>query len=148
MDNNSVIITRDFDVPIHLVWRAITDKDWMKEWYIDVPEFKTYVGFKFEFWGGEQGERKWNHLCEITEVIPQTKLAYTWKYEGYDGMSEVSFELSHISNGTKLKFEHTGIDTFPVLVEELSIENFEIGWNQAINVTLVEFLSNKRNNWK
>lgn len=144
MNKNRVTITKDFDTPVPLIWKAITDKDWMKEWYIDVKEFKTIVGFKFEFWGGEQDERKWNHLCEITEVIPQKKLNYSWKYEGYDGMSYVSFELSEANSGTKLIFTHRGIDSFPSNVQELSIENFEKGWNQAINFSLVEFIEKNR----
>jgi len=140
MSNKSVIIERVFNADIELMWKALTDREIMKQWYIDVVEFKVVVGFKFEFWGGEAGEKQWKHLCEITEVVPGRKLTYSWKYEGFCGMSYVTFELFEDNDGTKLKLTHSGIDTFPADIPELAIHNFENGWNQAINVSLKEFL--------
>ena len=143
MSNNHLIIERVFDVDMELLWKALTEKELMKQWYIDVEEFQTVVGFKFEFWGGEEGDKKWKHLCEITEVIPGKKLSYSWKYEGYSGLSFVTFELFKQNNGTKLKLTHSGIDTFPGDLPELAIDKFEAGWNQAIHVTLKEFLEKR-----
>lgn len=140
MSNQNVIVERVFDADIKLVWKALTEKELMKEWYIEVEEFKTEVGFKFEFWGGEKGDKQWRHLCEITEVIPEKKLTYSWKYKGYSGMSYVTFELFKETNGTKLKLTHSGIDSFPSNIPELAIHNFENGWNLAINASLKEFL--------
>lgn len=139
MSNKSVIVERVFDADISLVWRAITEREIMKQWYFDLKEFKTVVGFQFEFWGGEEGGKQWKHLCEIREVVPERKLTYSWKYEGYSGMSYVTFELFEEKNGTKLKLTHSGIDTFPADIPELAIHNFENGWNHIINVALKEF---------
>lgn len=133
MNNQSLIIERIFNADIKLVWRAITEKELMKQWYFDLKEFKAVVGFKFEFWAGEEGGKQWKHLCEITEVIPERKLTYSWKYEGYSGMSYVTFELFKENNDTKLTLTHTGIDTFPSDIPDLAIHNFERGWNQALN---------------
>jgi len=140
MSNQNVIVERIFDADIKLVWKALTVKELMKEWYIEVEEFKTIVGFKFEFWGGEKGDKQWKHLCEITEVVPEKKLTYSWKYKGYNGMSYVTFELFELTNGTNLKLTHSGVDSFPAGIPELAIHNFENGWNQAINDSLQEFL--------
>lgn len=71
MSNKDLIVERVFDADIELVWRALTEKELMKQWYFDMEEFKTVVGFKFQFWGGEEGGKQWKHLCEITEVIPE-----------------------------------------------------------------------------
>ena len=140
MSNQSVVIERVFGADIKLVWKAITEKEIMKQWYIDLKEFKTVVGFKFDFWAGEEGGKQWKHLCKITEVIPERKLAYSWKYEGYGGISYVTFELFKESNGTKLKLTHSGIDTFPTDIPDLAIHNFEKGWDQIINVSLKKLL--------
>jgi uncharacterized protein YndB with AHSA1/START domain len=140
MSNRNVIVERVFDADLDLVWKALTDKEIMKQWYFEVKEFETVVGFRFEFWGGEKGGKQWKHLCEITEVVPKKKLAYSWKYEGYSGMSYVTFELFEERNGTKLKLTHSGIDTFPADIPELAIHNFENGWKQLINVSLKAFL--------
>lgn len=139
MSHQNVIVERVFDADITLVWKAITEKEMMKQWYIDLKEFKAVVGFKFEFMAGEEGGKQWKHLCEITEVVPERKLTYSWKYEGYGGNSFVMFELFEETNGTRLKLTHSGIDTFPD-IPELAINNFEQGWNQVINVSLKEFL--------
>ena len=140
MSHQNVQVECFFDTAIRSVWKALTEKDLMKEWYIKVDDFKTMVGFKFEFWGGEENERKWKHLCEITEVVPEKRLTYSWKYKGYSGLSSVTFELFEQTNGTKLKLTHSGIETFPSNLPELTISNFENGWNQAINHSLKEFL--------
>src|SRR5690606_11090788 len=140
MSSKNVVVERVFDANIALVWKALTEKELVKQWYFDLKEFKTVVGVKFEFWGGEEGGKQWKHLCEITEVVPEKKLAYSWKYEGYSGMSYVTFELFEEHNGTKLKLTHSGIDSFPADIPELAIHNFENGWNQIINVSLKEFL--------
>ena len=31
------------------VWKALTDKDKMRQWYFDLKEFKPEVGFEFSF---------------------------------------------------------------------------------------------------
>lgn len=139
MSHQNVIVERVFDADITLVWKAITEKEMMKQWYIDLKEFKAIVGFKYEFMAGEEGGKQWKHLCEITEVVPERKLTYSWKYEGYGGNSFVMFELFEETNGTRLKLTHSGIATFPD-IPELAIHNFEQGWNQVINVSLKEFL--------
>ena len=77
MSTANVMVERIFDADITLVWKAITEKELMKQRYIKVKEFKTVDGFKFEFWAGEEGSKPWKHLCEITEVVPEKKLVYS-----------------------------------------------------------------------
>ncbi len=40
MKNEPFVIERILNAPVERVWRAITDKDEMKNWYFDIPEFK------------------------------------------------------------------------------------------------------------
>jgi len=84
MSSDPFVIERTYDAPIAKVWKAITDKDQMKQWYFDIPDFKPEVGFEFQFYG-EGGGVKYLHRCKITEAIPGKRLAYTWRYEGYAG---------------------------------------------------------------
>ena len=139
MENKVVCVERVFNAPRSLVWRALTEKELMKSWYFDLAEFEARVGFTFEFEGGTE-ENKYLHLCEVSEVIVEQKLSYTWKYKGYEGVSLVSFELFSEDNATRLKLTHTGIGSFPP-IPDFAIHNFEQGWNQIINTSLTEFLS-------
>lgn len=139
MKTQPFIIERTYNAPIARVWQALTDKNEMKQWYFDLKEFKPEVGFKFQFWGGDE-KKKYLHLCEITEVVPSKKLTYSWRYDGYTGNSFVTFELFPEGNKTRLKLTHEGIETFPADEPALDRKNFEWGWNQIIGTSLKEFL--------
>ncbi len=139
MDKKTLIIEHTYKAPIEKVWEALTNKDQMKHWYFDLDEFKTEVGFKFEFMGGPEDGIQYKHLCEITEVIPEQKLTYSWRYEGYDGITYVTFELFEENKKTRLKLTHTGFETFPA-IPDFAIHNFEAGWNDIINNSLKGFL--------
>ena len=49
MSKNSVVVERVFKVEPSLVWKALTEKELMKQWYIEVEDFKPEVGFQFIF---------------------------------------------------------------------------------------------------
>lgn len=140
MSEKNVVIERVFDADRNSVWRAISDRELMKLWYFDIPEFRAEVGFKFEFVVGDPNGKSWSHLCEVTEVELETRLTYSWKYEGYGGISYVTFELLDENESTRLKLTHSGLETFPPEVPELDVHNFETGWNANINTVLKEYL--------
>jgi uncharacterized protein YndB with AHSA1/START domain len=135
---DEVVVERSFDVPVARVWRALTEKEQMREWYFDLKEFRAEVGFEFEFIVEHKGMTH-HHLCKITEVVPEKKLAYTWRYNGQEGNSLVAFELSAEAGKTHLKLTHRGLASFPRTPAYQS-DNFRQGWNQIIGVSLPEFL--------
>ncbi|MEW6194193.1 MAG: SRPBCC domain-containing protein [Bacteroidota bacterium] len=140
MKSEPFVIERTFNASIEKVWKAITDKNEMKKWYFDLAEFKPEVGFEFNFYGGSP-EKQWLHLCKITEVIEKQKLTYSWKYEGYTGISFVTFELFAEENKTRLKLTHAGLESFPSdTIPELKKENFVMGWTDLIGRSLKEYL--------
>jgi len=140
MGNNVIIIEQAFNATAHKVWNAITDKDEMKIWYFDLAAFKPEVGFRFQFMGGPTPERQYQHLCQITEVIPGKKLTYSWLYEGFVGKSFVTWELFEKGNITTLRLTHKGIDTFPPDNQDFAIHNFEEGWDYIIHTSLKDYL--------
>ena len=134
-------IERVFNAPVTEVWKALTEKELMKEWYFNLPEFKPEVGFKFEFTGGPTPERQYLHVCEIVEVIPEKKLKHTWRYDGYGGNSFLTFELFAEGDKTKLVLTHEGLETFPSTNLDFAVSNFAEGWAFIINTSLENFLS-------
>jgi uncharacterized protein YndB with AHSA1/START domain len=134
----AVVIERTFAAPVARVWKALTDVGEIKQWYFDLKEFKPEVGFEFEFIVEHEG-MKYHHLCKITEVIPQRKLAYTWRYKGHEGNSLVTFELFADGNKTQLKLTHEGLETFPK-TPSFARKNFMEGWTQIIGSSLKEFV--------
>ena len=138
MTNEPFVIERTLNAPLEKVWKAITDKDQMKQWYFDLAEFKPVVGFEFEFTAGSK-EVSYLHKCRITTVEVNKKLAYTWAYEGYPGNSEVTIELVAEEDKTKLTLTHTGLDTFPADIKDFARSSFEKGWTYIIGTSIVKF---------
>ena len=141
---DAVVLERTFDAPVARVWKALTEVDQMRVWYFDLNEFRPEVGFEFGFVVEHEGNI-YDHRCKITEVIPQKKIAYTWRYHGHEGDSLVTFELFPEGDKTRLKLTHEGLDTFPKTAA-FARENFEKGWTQIIGLELKQFLEKKTGN--
>ena len=140
MKNQPIIVEKTFDATPAEIWSALTDKNEMKNWYFDLAEFIAEPGFKFEFKGGPSPEKQYLHLCEIKKAIPEKKLSYTWRYDGYVGISLVSFELFPKGNKTLLRLTHEGLNTFPADNKDFDRANFEAGWNDIIGKSLNNYL--------
>ena len=137
----AIVIERTFNAPVPRVWKALTDVDQMRQWYFDLNEFKPEVGFEFGFVVEHQGTT-YHHLCKIMEVIPEKKIAYTWRYKGEPGDSLVTFELFAEGDKTQVKLTHSGIETFPK-TPAYARKNFEAGWTAIIGSELKQFVENK-----
>ena len=136
-----LVIEHTFNAPVARVWQAITRQAAMKQWYFDVEKFKPVVGCKFDFTVEHKGV-KYCHLCKVTEVIPQKRFAYTWRYKGRPGSSLVSFDLIATGKKTRLRLTHTGLETFPKS-PEYARANFVMGWTSLIGDNLKKFLKTK-----
>lgn len=136
MKNEPVVIERTLNAPVERVWKAIADKDQMKQWYLNLAEFKPEVGFEFSFEGGPE---RLLHLCKITKVEYGKLLQYTWRFGGYEGDSLVTWELFPDGSSTKLRLTHEGIETFPS--DKLgSKEEFAEGWVHLMESSLKDYL--------
>jgi len=138
VSTEAVVIERTYNASVARVWRALTDANQMREWYFDLKEFKPEPGFEFQFVVEHEGNT-YDHRCRITEVIPEKKLVYTWRYEGHEGNSLVTFELFPEGDKTRLKLTHEGLDTFP-RTPAFARENFVKGWTEIIGSSLKGFL--------
>ncbi|MEO7265112.1 MAG: SRPBCC domain-containing protein [Ferruginibacter sp.] len=140
MHTEPIIIERSLNASMEKVWKAISDKDAMKEWYFDIAEFEPEPGFEFQFHGkGKEGE-DYLHLCKVIEAIQGKKLSYTWRYDGYEGNSLVTFELFAEGEYTKLRLTHHGLETFPAGSNAFARENFVEGWNFISGTALPGYL--------
>ncbi|WP_018342227.1 SRPBCC family protein [Cytophaga aurantiaca] len=141
MEDTVLVVERTFKASVSVIWNALTNKDEMKKWYFDLKEFKAEIGFTFEFVGGPPDGIQYTHVCKVTEVIVEQKLTYSWRYEGYEGISFVTFELFDKGNETLLRLTHTGIETFPKH-PDFARTNFAAGWDHIINTSLKGYLEN------
>jgi uncharacterized protein YndB with AHSA1/START domain len=135
-----LVVERSFDAPLEKVWQAITNVEEMRRWYFDLKEFKPESGFEFQFVVEHEGNT-YDHRCKVVEVIPQKKIAYTWRYHGHEGDSLVTMELFRDGEKAKLKLTHEGLETFP-RTPAFARKNFERGWTSLVGTWLKDFLEN------
>ena len=139
MNAEPVTYEKTFQVPVSRLWKAFTDETEMKKWYFDISGFRAEVGIEFQFFGGIE-ERQYRHICRITEVIPERKIAYSWRYDGYAGNSIVTFEFADDNGNSILRLTHAGLETFPQDNLDFDRRSFEAGWHEIINGSLTKYL--------
>ncbi|HEY9048270.1 MAG TPA: SRPBCC domain-containing protein [Ohtaekwangia sp.] len=140
MDSTPFTIERTYNAPIDSVWKAITDKSEMKQWYFDLAEFRAEVGFEFQFSAKGNDGTVYVHLCKVTEVVKGKKLTYSWRYKDYEGNSHVTFELFKEGDQTRLKLTHTGLETFPANNPDFARKSFSDGWTYIVGTSLKNYL--------
>ena len=143
MENEPFVIERTYNAPAAKVWKAITDRDQMAQWYFNLEAFKPEVGFVFEFGGGTE-EKNYLHRCEITEVIPGKKLTHSWQYVGYPGKSFVTWELFDEGDKTTVKLTHAGLETFDADNKDFAKSNFATGWTDIVGRSLKAYVENTK----
>jgi uncharacterized protein YndB with AHSA1/START domain len=141
MKKEPIIIERTFNASVDKVWKAITDKAQMKQWYFKaLDDFKPEAGFQTQF-NVRNGGKDYLHIWKVTEVKPGRTISYEWTFGGYPGKSLVTFELSAAGKKTKVKLTHSGIETFlPDRNPALARENFLEGWTSLIGSSLKDFV--------
>ncbi len=141
MKNEPIIIERTLNASVDVVWKAITDKDQMKQWYFEpLDDFKPEVGFQTQF-NVRNGGKDYLHIWKVTKVHPGKIISYEWKFRGFPGNSSVTFELNAVGKKTNVKLTHKGIETF--LADRnpaLARENFVEGWTSLIGKSLKDFV--------
>ena len=138
VEKGPLIVERVFDAPVEIVWGAITNRNYMAKWYFHMQNFEPKAGCEFGFIVEHEGVT-FDHRCKVTEVIPQKKIAYTWRFHGHAGNSLVTFELFPEAGKTRLKLTHEGLETFPNQ-PQFARKNFLRGWTSLIGTGLKDFV--------
>ena len=140
--HENIIVKQKLNATVEKVWDAITDKENMKKWYFDIPDFKLEMNQAFNFYE-PGGENKYLHHGEILEIIPQQKLKHSWTYPEYTkDKTLVKWELTPEGDGTVLTLTHKGLENFEHLGTTFSRESFEEGWKEIVEKSLKEFVEN------
>ena len=136
-----VVVEHTFNCPVTDLWRALTERDRMIQWYFaDIPAFEPRVGFKTEFMV-DAGERQFLHQWEIAVAVSEQKVAYRWRYEGYVGAAQSVFELSGDARSSHLRVSFPVEEDFQDNVPEFDREACLGGWNYFIKEQLAAYLA-------
>jgi len=133
-------VSYEIKAPVNKIWSALTNKDEMKIWYFDIPDFVLEENAVFNFY--EPGEnKKFLHRCTIQSIQPKKKFQHTWTYPAYsDGVSVVTWNLEETDMGTLVKLTHEGLENFEHAGSDFALTNFEAGWNEIIDKMLRKYV--------
>lgn len=141
MHNIPIITEEIYPEPLSKVWKAITDKNQMEEWYFTIEDFELREGAEFNFIVSFEGVT-YHHRCVIKEIVPQKRFSHTWTHPSQsNGESVVTWDLQPVDNGTKVTLTHTGVENFADAGAGFSRENYVAGWEEILGTSLRNFLS-------
>lgn len=141
MNNEPFVIEIIYNTSIENVWKAITNNKEMRQWYFDIPGFRDEPGFEFQFLSDPSEERPYRHICQVTEAVKCRKLSYTWQYDRYQAITQVTFEMfDEYEKGTRLRLTHEGLEAYPESDPDFSKESFAEGWRWIVETALKEYL--------
>ena len=146
-------ITRVFDAPRELVWRAWTDAAQFKEWFgraacegsvLKSVKLDARVGGKYRFQSLHPDGEYFTTVGTYREVKAPERLVFTWQFEK-DGSGDEFGELEDPEMLVTLELKALGKQTELVLTHEkfASVESRDRhndGWGRCLNA-LGEFVS-------
>jgi uncharacterized protein YndB with AHSA1/START domain len=148
--NIKLQLTRVFDAPRELVWRAWTDAEQFKAWFkpsceasLQSLKMDIRVGGRYRIQMRNADGEFYTSVGIYREVKPPERLVFTWAFEK-DGSGEEFGEVEPCEMLVTLEFRARGKQTELLLTHEkfASVESrdrHEHGWSSCLD-QLVKFL--------
>ena len=115
--DEQILITREFDAPKHLVYKAFTTPELVKRWWhanrgeMTVAEIDLRVGGKWRYVMVADGDFEVGFHGEYREIVPNERIVSTEVYEGMPDAEAVN---------TMTLSEADGRTTLEILVQHAS----------------------------
>jgi uncharacterized protein YndB with AHSA1/START domain len=132
-----IVVDEIFPHAPETIWKTLTDGVLMARWLGMTPAgFAPLKGRRFTYQTTPRGA--WDGVihCEVLEAVPNQRLVYTWKSGhpenvGYGAPLDtvVTFTLSKVENGTRLRAVHSG---FVLPRNEAAFKNMGEGWKKVV----------------
>jgi uncharacterized protein YndB with AHSA1/START domain len=136
-DTQSIVVEEVFPHAPETIWKTLTSGELMGRWLHMTPTgFAAVKGTRFTYQTTPAGA--WDGVinCEVLEAVPNQRLTYAWKggHEGNAGYGSlldtvVTFTLSKVENGTRLRVVHSG---FALPKNETAFNNMSGGWKKVV----------------
>jgi uncharacterized protein YndB with AHSA1/START domain len=115
--------------PPERVWTVLTDTATIEKWLMP-NDFEPRLGHRFTFTTQPIPAANFDGIihCEVVEVDPPRRLAYTWT--GGDLTTKVTYRLEPEGEGTRLYFEHSGFD-LDNPIHKMAHHGMSAGWKDC-----------------
>jgi len=130
--DTQILITREFDAPKHLVYRAWTTPDLVKRWWhanrgeVTLAEIDLRVGGMWRYVSRSEDGFEVGFHGEYREIVPNERLVTTEVYEGIPDAD------AHAALDTLTLTESDGRTTLTVLVEHPTKEGRDAHINSGM----------------
>jgi uncharacterized protein YndB with AHSA1/START domain len=130
--DTQILITREFDAPKHLVYRAWTTPELVKRWWhanrgeVTLAEIDLRVGGMWRYVGRSADGFEVGFHGQYREIVPNERLVTTEVYEGIPDADE------HAALDTLTLTESDGRTTLTVLVEHPTKEGRDAHINSGM----------------
>jgi uncharacterized protein YndB with AHSA1/START domain len=141
-DKNTSPITQDivvdevFPHAPETIWKALTTGELIARWLMEPRGFAPIVGTRFSYQTRPAGAWDGSIQCEVLEVVPNERFVYAWRggHEsnvGYGSRLDtvVTFTLTRLPEGTRLKLVHSG---FATPTNDTAFRNMQDGWRTIL----------------
>jgi uncharacterized protein YndB with AHSA1/START domain len=132
-----IVVEEVFPHAPEMIWKVLTSGDLIVRWlHMPIAGFEPVKGRHFTFQTTPAGA--WDGIirCEVLEVTANERLAYAWKggHEGNVGYGSrletvVTFTLSRVGNGTRLRLVHSG---FVLPKNDTAFTKMGEGWKKVV----------------
>jgi uncharacterized protein YndB with AHSA1/START domain len=126
----NLIFNEIYPYPIERVWRALTDSEAMADWLME-NDFKPEIGHRFQFHTKPAPGFDGIVDCEVLELQPPRRMAFSWKGGGIDTIA--TFTLEPVPEGTHLRLEHAGFSGMKATLVSFILGG---GWKKILGVAL------------
>jgi uncharacterized protein YndB with AHSA1/START domain len=135
-DAQEIVVDEMLPYAPEKIWKALTTGDLIGRWLMPATGFEAVKGKRFTFQTTPAGA--WDGIiqCQVLEVMPNERLVYTWQSgdEGNVGYGAaldtvVTWTLSKVANGTRLRLVHSG---FVLPKNETAFKSMSDGWKKVV----------------
>jgi uncharacterized protein YndB with AHSA1/START domain len=132
-----IVVDEVFPHAPEKIWKTLTTGELIGRWLMPTTGFEAVKGKRFTFQTTPAGA--WNGIiqCQVLEVMPNERLVYAWKsgHEGNVGYGAaldtvVTWTLSKVGNGTRLRLVHSG---FVLPKNETAFTSMSDGWKKVVS---------------
>jgi uncharacterized protein YndB with AHSA1/START domain len=131
-----IVVDEVFPHAPETIWKTLTTGELIGRWMMAPTGFEPVEGKRFTFQTRPEGA--WDGIihCQVLEVMPNERLAYAWKggheeNAGYGSRLDtvVTWILSRVENGTRLRLVHSG---FVTPKNDTAFKNMSEGWKKVL----------------
>ncbi len=131
-----IVVDEVFPHAPETIWKTLTTGELIGRWLMAPTGFEPVEGKHFTYQTTPAGAWDGTIHCQVLEVMPNERFSYAWKggHEGNVGYGSrldtiVSWTLSRVESGTRLRLVHSG---FVTPKNDSAFKTMGEGWKKVV----------------